>query len=290
MNYIYRLYTNKTIGVFSNKDDAISLLFHIPNAKIEVFCNLTPIGLYCFNKNNLLFNNNPVELDGYMKEWFNTNKPLNEELNVFIPISEPAFPNENRANSGFVKVPVEEKKPEPLNMESLAEKIKRLEEEAKLMEENENKFKEVIEENENKFKEKAKNHDEEKKRLAREKDKWSQFKTKLEADKRVYIIIKEQLESGELNEGEIPVLFQDKYPIFKYMHQNNLITLTDTLHLEEIDRYIEILNNPPIEIITANQNITTNIDTKNYSELFSSSDPIYNFKKNLDSEVDTNTD
>jgi hypothetical protein len=74
------------------------------------------------------------------------------------------------------------------------------------------------------------------------------------------------------------------------MNQHNLISLTDTLHPTEIDHYIEILNNPPIEIITANQNITTNIDTKNYSELFSSSDPIYNFKKNLDSEIDTNTD
>ena len=277
MNYIYRVYTNRTIGVFPNKDDAISLLFHIPNAKIEVFSNLTPIGIYSLNKNNLLFNNNHVELDGYMKEWFDTpNKPLNEELNVFIPISDP--------------VPVQEKKPEPLNMESLAEKIKRLEAEALLMEEKANEIKEVVDENQNKFIEKVKNCDEEKKRLAREKDNWNQFKNKLEADKRVYCIIKEQLESGELNEGEIPVLFQDKYPIFKYMHQNNLITLTDTLHPEEIDRYVEILNNPPLEIITANQNITTNIDTKNYSELFSSSDPIYNFKKNIESEIDTNTD
>jgi flagellar hook protein FlgE len=271
------VYTNKTVGVFTNKDDAISLLFHIPNAKIEVFSNLTPIGIYSLNKNNLFFNNNSVELDGYMKEWFNTpNKPLNEELNVFIPMSE--------------SIPVKEKKVEPVNIESLAEKIKRLEAEALLMEEKANEIKEVVEENQNKFIEKVKNFDEEKKRLAREKDNWNQFKNKLEADKRVYCIIKEQLESGELNDGEIPVLFQDKYPIFKYMHQHNLISLSDILHPEEIDRYIEILNNPPLEIITANQNITTNIDTKNYSELFSSSDPIYNFKKNLESEVDTNTD
>jgi flagellar hook protein FlgE len=271
------VYTNKTVGVFTNKDDAISLLFHIPNAKIEVFSNLTPIGIYSLNKNNLFFNNNSVELDGYMKEWFNTpNKPLNEELNVFIPISE--------------SIPVKEKNVEPVNIESLAEKIKRLEAEALLMEEKANEIKEVVEENQNKFIEKVKNFDEEKKRLAREKDNWNQFKNKLEADKRVYCIIKEQLESGELNDGEIPVLFQDKYPIFKYMHQQNLISLSDVLHPEEIDRYIEILNNPPLEIITANQNITTNIDTKNYSELFSSSDPIYNFKKNLESEVDTNTD
>jgi flagellar hook protein FlgE len=269
------VYTNRTIGVFPKKDDAISLLFHIPNAKIEVFSNLTPIGIYSLNKNNLFFNNNLIELDGYMKEWFNNSvKPANEELNVFIPMSEP----------------VQEKKPEPLNMESLAEKIKRLEAEALLMEEKANEIKEVVDENQNKFIEKVKNCDEEKKRLAREKDNWNQFKNKLEADKRVYCIIKEQLESGELNEGEIPVLFQDKYPIFKYMHQQNLISLSDVLHPEEIDRYVEILNNPPLEIITANQNITTNIDTKNYSELFSSSDPIYNFKKNIESEVDTNTD
>ena len=276
MNYIYRLYTNKTVGVFTNKDDAISLLLYIPNSKIEVFNNLTPIGIYSLNNNKIYFNNTLYELEGYMKEWFNSpDKPINDELNLFIPMSEPPLP-------------VQEKKQEPVNIESLAEKIKRLEEEAKLYEEKANEIKDVVNENENKYIEKVKNYDEERKRLAREKDNWNQFKTKLEADKRVYCIIKEQIECGELNEDEIPVLFQDKYPIFKYMHQHNLITLSDVLHPNEIDSYIEILNNPPMEIVISNQNITTNAN--NYSELFSSSDPIYNFKKNFDSEVDTSKD
>ena len=29
MNYTYRLYTTKTIGIFENKNDAINLLFYI---------------------------------------------------------------------------------------------------------------------------------------------------------------------------------------------------------------------------------------------------------------------
>ena len=39
MDYTYRLFINKTIGVFKNKDEVLSLLHHIPNAQIEVFQN-----------------------------------------------------------------------------------------------------------------------------------------------------------------------------------------------------------------------------------------------------------
>ena len=89
METIYRLYTHITIGVFKNKDDAISLLHHINNAKIEVFQNLTPIGIYQIINNQLYFNDNVVELEGYLNKWFNNETLKNnkcETWNRFLDI------------------------------------------------------------------------------------------------------------------------------------------------------------------------------------------------------------
>jgi len=274
MSYIYRVYNTKTIGFFNTKDDAISLLYHINNAQVEVFSNLTPIGNYKLHKNQLYFNNTKVELEGYMKSWFSTPTKFTNndvELNLFIPLSE-----SNKNNNVEIK---------DINMDELAEKIRKLEEEAKENEQKANEIKEVVVEEETKFLEKRGNIEQEKKRLEKEKDKWLQFKNKLEADKRVYCIIKEQLESGELAEDNIPILFQDKYPIFKYMHQNNKLNLDDALHDNEINSYLEILNDPPPDLPCIN--ITTNVEDKSYSDLFSSgSDPLYIFKKNIDTDLD----
>jgi len=253
MNYSYRLFTNKTIGYFTSKDDAISLIYHIPNAKIEVFNNMTPIGMYYFKNKVLFFNNEQVKLDGYMAEWFQ-NRIITEksELQVFITITEESV-NINKK----------------LSMEELALKIKRLEEEAELNEEKLEEIKEIANNKEESFIEKKEEFDNEKKNFDKEKEAWNQLKSKLEADKRVFFIIKEQLESGELTSESIPILFQDKYPIFKHMFDNNLINSSDSINTEEINNYIEI--SPQFE---SNVNIE-----HTYDDLFSSSDPIYNSKK-----------
>jgi len=254
MNYSYRVFTNKTVGCFTSKDDAISLLYHIPHAKIEVFNNITPIGIYHFKNNNIYFNNKLVELEGYMAEWFKNKTSEKSELQLFIPISEePVNINKN------------------LNMDELALKIKKLEQEAL---ENDNKLeqiKEKVEKEEEQFIEKKEEFDQEKKNFEREKESWNQLKNKLEADKRVFFIIKEQLEAGELTTDSIPILFQDKYPIFKHMFENNLINSSDSINTEEINNYLDI--SPQFE--------TNNNAEHTFGDLFSSSDPIYLKKKNL---------
>ena len=90
MDYTYRVYTTRTIGVFSNKDDAISLLYNIKNSQIEVFKNLTPIGIYTLKNNELYLNNDKIKLEGFMNTWYNqttqTNiSDSNNELKLFIP-------------------------------------------------------------------------------------------------------------------------------------------------------------------------------------------------------------
>ena len=70
MNNLYRVYTVKTICILSSLNDALSLIHYIPNAKIEVFNNITPIGIYCIKNNKLYYNGSPYILDNFMKEWF----------------------------------------------------------------------------------------------------------------------------------------------------------------------------------------------------------------------------
>ena len=258
MNYSYRVFTNRTIGCFTSKDDAISLIYNIPNAKIEVFNNITPIGIYYLKNKNLYFNQSIVQLDGYMAEWFQ-NKIISEksELQLFIPMSEE---NVNKK----------------LSMDELALKIKKLEEEAMKNDEKIIEIKEQVDNKEEIFIEKKGEFDKEKKNFEREKESWNQLKNKLEADKRVFFIIKEQLESGELTEESIPILFQTKYPIFKHMFEVNLINNDDSINTDEINNYLDI---------SPQFNTNNNID-HTFGDLFSSSDPIY-FKKNniLDTET-----
>lgn len=261
MNSIYRIYSNKTIAVFTNKDDAISLLYHIPNAKVEVFNNLTPVGIYHINNKKLYFNDTEVILDGYMKKWFGQNTTEEKsELNIFIPLTT-----------------IDENPNKKLSLEELQLKIKQLEEEENKNNEKLEEIKEVYENKEDAFNEKKEEFDEEKKNFEREKEYFYQLKNKLEADKRVYFIIKEQLELGELTEESIPILFIDKYPIFKYLNDNKLINDNDFISTEEINNYLQVVPNFKVNLNVENSN--------SFNDLFSSSDPIY-FKK----EKNINTD
>jgi hypothetical protein len=263
MDTIYRLYSSKTIGYFKNKDDAISLLHHLSNAKIEVFQNCIPIGIYQIINKQLYFNDTIIKLDGFLNTWFNSesNTKSDNELNLFIPI--------NTCNNDTIKID------KTIDMDKYLENIKKLEEEANLYENNLDNLKNIIQTKQNDLKLKNNTFIKSKRLFDKEKEDWNQFKTKLEADKRVYFIIKEELEAGELTENSIPVLFQDKFPIFEYLNNNKLIDNNDILTSNDIKNYLDALpkfNNNKSEQIS---------DT-----MFSSSDPLYLFKK-FDSEVST---
>jgi len=256
MNNIYRVHTTKTIGFFNNKDDAISLLHHIKDAKVEHFLNLTPVGIYEFKNNQLYYNDEKIYLSGFMNKWFNStsNQVESNELKLFLPMT-----MSNEKNT--------------IDFNKFQENIKKLEEEAENHEKNLLLIKEDLKNKEEQIKEKKQTFNKEKKLFDKEKENWNQLRSKLEADKRVYFIIKEQLESGELTENSIPILYQDKYPIFKHMDDHKLIVNCDEIYTEEINTYLDIL--PKFE--------KKNPETS-YSELFSSSDPAYLFKKNEDND------
>jgi hypothetical protein len=264
MDTTYRLYTDKTIGYFKNKDDAISLLHHINNAKIEVFQNLTPIGIYKIVNKELYYNNTVVKLDGFINKWFNnvSSEKNDNELNLFIPVN--TFEHTETIH---------------VDMDKYLLNIKALEENARLCEEKLEDMKDQIDNKQNEFKLKKEKFNKDKRLFDKEKEEWVQFKSKLEADKRVYFIIKEQLESGELTEDSIPILFIDKYPIFKKLDEDNLLDSNDYLTSNDISNYLNIL--PNFE--------QKNIDTP-HDSLFSSSDPLYLMKKfNADDSSELNS-
>ena len=187
------------------------------------------------------------------------------DLNLFIPIN--TFDNTE---------------PAKVDMEKYLENIKLLEENAKLCEEKLDVMKDQIENKQEDFKLKKEKFNKDKRQFDKEKEEWVQFKSKLEADKRVYFIIKEQLESGELTEDSIPILFQDKYPIFKKLDNDNLLDTSDFLTSNDISNYLNILPNYEQKNSEAH-----------HDSIFTSSDPLYLMKKfnlNDSSELNSNNE
>jgi hypothetical protein len=78
--------------------------------------------------------------------------------------------------------------------------------------------------------------DAEKNKLKHSKEKWDEFKNIFMADKKIFKIMKEQLDNNEID--EIPELFEKKFPIFTVLHNNNLLDTSS-----EIYEYIKLLPN-----------------------------------------------
>ena len=78
----------------------------------------------------------------------------------------------------------------------------------------------------------------EKNKLKRDKEKWDEFKNIFNVDKKIYKTIKEKIANKEMDETEIPELFEKKYPIFQVLDENNIL---DTA--EDIQEYIKLLPN-----------------------------------------------
>lgn len=63
-----------------------------------------------------------------------------------------------------------------------------------------------------------------KKKICLEKEKEEEKRNKFNADKRAYLLMKEDITKGELKSEKISPLFKDKYPIFEYLDTTNLLT------------------------------------------------------------------
>lgn len=95
---------------------------------------------------------------------------------------------------------------------------------------------------------------EEKHKLRREEEKKEADRKVFKHDKKVYRLIKKDIDNGKINEDGLPVLFESKYPIFEFMDSNDMIVLNDEHDEEEFTLYREFYDDAYPEIKEAEQN------------------------------------
>jgi hypothetical protein len=125
----------------------------------------------------------------------------------------------------------------------------------------------------------------EKNKLKRDKEKWEEFKNIFVVDKKIYRTIKEKIEKGEIDETEIPELFEKKYPILKVLDENNILDTNsdiyeyikllpedDSIYIPRTTELYGLFNdNPGVSSISLTEmkdtaQFETNIDTDDESE------------------------
>lgn len=256
MFYILEV-SNSIFNIFSSYDSGIVQLYKLSqlstDCKLKKFEDGAIIGYYyvdsnkifhVYSKNNCIekseiseipfelieeVQKNEVKKIPTKKILFNRNKQISSEINVKLPPinTEITITSDNKDNE-------EKKEEESVDLDELKRQIDEL---SKLkdaeIDELEN-LNENLHEFENKIIEEKFSVDAEKNKLKRDKEKWEEFKNIFNADKKIYKIMKEQLDNSEID--EIPELFEKKYPIFRVLDDNNLLDTSS-----EIYEYIKLL-------------------------------------------------
>jgi hypothetical protein len=251
MFYILEV-NNSIFNIYNNLDGALVQLFKLSLltsiVELKEFNDGCINGIYSMKNNKILYTsvhnkniitieyeNIPFELlykkNNIVMSTFDNNrhKQSSSEINVRLPpinteINITTDSNKSNEIDNFENLDAEElkKKIDQLN------KLKEVEM-ADLQGLNEN-----LHEYENKIIEEKFNVDAEKNKLKHDKEKWEEFKNIFNADKKIYKIMKEQLENDEID--EIPELFEKKYPIFAVLDDHNLLDTSS-----EIYEYIKLL-------------------------------------------------
>lgn len=201
------------------------------------------------NNNNITFNN--IFINNKINKFINNeNNDLNSsEINIFIPMN------------------VEDNNIEDINeidIEKLKENIELLEK----LKDNEEKN---LEELQDEYKVKEDNYmndkikfDSIKLKMKQEQEKWESIQKKFDADKKLYFIIKDEINFGQRDINNIPYLFKDAYQILKKLDDENLLNTSNELNL-----YMELIKN-------------INNEEIDYSDLFNNDIDI-RFKNNIES-------
>ncbi len=252
MYYILEL-NNSIFNIFSDQQSGIVQLYKLSNLSSNLFLKIFNEGcvigyysvinnkiFYTTSDNNIIVTNEITDLPFevlLMNQKKNSkiepknqnnnfkNKKTSSEINVRLP---PINTEINISSENFSN------ELEEIDLEVLEKKI----EELNKLKEKEIDDLENLNENlhniENKHIEEKSNVDAEKNKLKRDKEKWEEFKNIFNADKKIYRIMKEQINNEQID--EIPELFEKKYPIFAALDENNIL---DTK--SEIYEYIKLL-------------------------------------------------
>jgi hypothetical protein len=110
---------------------------------------------------------------------------------------------------------------------NLEEKIREIENMKKIKEQE-------IEDSKSKLKKEMENYSEhinklgdEKRTLKKEKDKMEENRRIFENDKNVYFMLKSDIEKEKIKEDDISIFFKKKYPVFKFMDDQNILNKED---------------------------------------------------------------
>jgi Asp-tRNA(Asn)/Glu-tRNA(Gln) amidotransferase C subunit len=280
MYYILEL--NKSIfNIFQNLSSGIVQLYKLSNlsndCKLNIFIEGSITGVYTV-KNNKIFltnlENNEIitnEIDelpfellfkngnstgndntkrNIRRNFFNRSKKSSSDINVRLPpVNTDILVTSNNDEFDNLDDKELEKKIEELN-KLKEQQVNELEN----LNENLNEFENNIIQEKYKI-------DSQKNKLRRDKEKWEEFKNIFNADKKIYRIMKEQLEANQIE--DIPELFEKKYPIFATLDEHNLLDkpseIYDYIKLLPNDDSVYIPNDSLLKNLFDNDNIVTSI-------------------------------
>jgi len=261
MYYILEI-ANIVFNIYDNKNGALVHLYKL--SKYNNKCQLKEFnsgcieGIFNVKKGKIMYTHlnlkNDIIVESYSDIPFELkflgNKKLtscdkteflSSDINVHLPSMHTEInissdkDNSDKKNKQEGDKPVVVEDPnEGLNIEELRKKIEEL-----------NKLKDIeindlenlndnLHDFENKIIEEKFSIDAEKNKLRTDKEKWEEFKNIFAADKKIYKIMKEQLNNNDIE--DIPELFERKYPIFKVLDDNNLLNIEGDIY-----EYIKLL-------------------------------------------------
>jgi hypothetical protein len=252
MYYILEI-NEKIFNIYNNLNSAIVHLFKLNECKLNcVIKELTDgciTSLFYIKNNKILCtsleNNNLIEEEYtnlpfeiiYMKQ----NIPINSKSNQPTNLNTNLETNQviNNSSDINVKLPINTEiiitsEESDVDIEELKRKIDQLNRLKDLEINDLENLNKDFHEQENKIIAEKFSVDAEKNKLKLDKGKWEEFKNIFNADKKIYKIMKEQLDNEDID--EIPELFEKKYPIFKVLDENDLLDIPSDIY-----EYIKLL-------------------------------------------------
>ena len=256
MYYILEV-ANIVFNIYNNKNGALVHLYKLSKyndkCQLKEFNNGCIEGIFNVKKGKIIYthlnskndiieeaySDIPFELKFLNNKVFildNKTEILSSDINVQLPTMHTEI---NISSEKDIRVeknePVKVEDPNDiLNADELKRKIDELTKLKELEIDDLENLNDNLHDFENKIIEEKFSIDAEKNKLRTDKEKWEEFKNIFAADKKIYRIMKEQLNNNEIE--DIPELFEHKYPIFKVLDDNNLLDNENNIY-----EYIKLL-------------------------------------------------
>jgi len=202
----------------------------ISNMRILEYNNNLIKEIYTIKNSNLYSSTDKIiifdqiGIKNLLNKIFNNQNIIDEsEMKLFIPLADIRTEIINDTKNT----------PSKLNLNELKEIIKKLEYEKENELKNIDNLKNDYETKEEKYIEKLMKVQESKLSIMRKKDKQELIQKKFDADQKLYLIFKTEIETGKRDIDDIPILFKEIYPIFVKIEEENIVNKQEILFVYE---------------------------------------------------------